>query len=46
MLLHDIADVPLQLVRFSVETTFFIPTVIGIIAMTLSWAYTRLYVFP
>jgi hypothetical protein len=46
MFLHSIADVPLEMVRVFIETTFMTPTVIGIILMTSSWFYTRLWVFP
>lgn len=46
MHLHDFADVPTQLVRCFVETTFVPAAVFGAVSMLISWGYTRLYVFP
>ena len=46
MYLHDWADVFTQFVRTFTETTFVLPTVISAVGMTLSWGWTRLYIFP
>jgi hypothetical protein len=46
MYLHDWADIFTQFVRVFTETTFVLPTLLSAIGMTISWGYTRLYVFP
>ncbi len=46
MLLHNISDVPTSFVRGLIQTRYMAATVgIGVFMM-LSWAYTRLYLFP
>lgn len=46
MYLHDWADIFTSLVRCFTETTIINMSVFSALGMTLSWAYTRLYVFP
>ena len=46
MFLHDWADIFTQFVRCFSETTFLPLALISTLGMTLSWFYTRIYVFP
>jgi hypothetical protein len=46
MHLHDWADIPTQFVRCFTETEYVTPSIISAVLMTLSWFYTRLWIFP
>ncbi|CDW76728.1 lag1 longevity assurance [Stylonychia lemnae] len=46
MFLHDWADIFTSLVRCFTETTLVTCSVVSAIGMTVSWFYTRIYVFP
>ena len=46
MFIHCIADIPCSFARAFVETDYSTPTALSAVAMAVSWAYSRLYVFP
>jgi hypothetical protein len=46
MFLHDIADIFSSFVRCYTETNILSLLLVSVAGMTLSWAYTRLFVFP
>jgi ceramide synthetase len=46
MYLHDIADIFTSFVRCFTETTLTSASVFNALGMTLSWGFTRLFVFP
>lgn len=46
MFLHDWADIFTSFVRCFTETTLTPLSVVSALGMTISWFYTRLYVFP
>ena len=46
MFLHDWADIFTSIVRCFTETTLLPFTLFGIVGMAISWAWTRLYIFP